>query len=630
MGEKIERLLKEAEELAQSGDLRAAKRCVEEVMQLTPSDSRSWIRLGTLQNGLRQPEAKLSFERATELDPTSAEAFAGLGWALEKADDGVAAVAAFRQSAALEPCASRYADLADQLWWAVGDRDEAEKVYRQALDFEPENTALLMSLGSTCRRTKPDEARRIYDRILEIEPAHPGAHAEIGLLLAESGDHEHAEEWVRRSLELDASDIWPHIYLSMILRSLDRMDEAVAAAQRACDVGPQDSEPQVYLARAYQGCGQSDEAEEHFRIAAEIDPRNTLTLQSLARFLAKTDRREEARRWLDQILTLEPDFKPASELEDLLDNPQATADSGPGVVESRLSAPRLRGKACRATDDGDLVEALRCLHRAVELEPCDARIWLHLGDVQYKSEHYDAAADSFRRAVELDPTAYTAHVGLGQSLQEVGECDQAVRAFEYAVAIKPNVTYAWVLLSAAQHEAGDKVAAEHSARKAVELEPEFDEALANLALAICDERPDEALELLRKAIAIDPAVAWVHGEMGHILYRRRQYVEAEQALRKSLALNDSQLRVHLYLARVLARLGREAEAHDEYLQVCAAEPCAAFPQYFLASFYRDTDRLEQSERCYHTAVENELDDPEAAYSLGSFLEERGDLSEAKK
>jgi Flp pilus assembly protein TadD len=80
-----------------------------------------------------------------------------------------------------------------------GELDVAERLFRQALDLEPNMAAALTNLGNLVyRQGELHEARSLYERALDHEPAQPEARYNLANLLEDLGDTELAISEMRR------------------------------------------------------------------------------------------------------------------------------------------------------------------------------------------------------------------------------------------------------------------------------------------------------------------------------------------------------------------------------------------------------------------------------------------------
>jgi tetratricopeptide (TPR) repeat protein len=98
----------------------------------------------------RLDEARALIERALELAPNDAFIVDSMGWVLYRQGDAQAAVAQLRRAWSLRPDAEIGAHLGEVLW-AAGERDEANRVWNEALREHPDNE----TLKKTLRRFRP-------------------------------------------------------------------------------------------------------------------------------------------------------------------------------------------------------------------------------------------------------------------------------------------------------------------------------------------------------------------------------------------------------------------------------------------------------------------------------------------
>ena len=110
-------------------------------------------------------------------------------------------------------------------------------------------------------------------------------------------------------------------------------------------------------------------------------------------------------------------------------------------------------------------------------------------------------------------------------------------------------------------------AAEAELKRAISLEPRNSEAHRLLAyIDITRGRFDEAIELLSRAIAIDPLHPWNYVVTGFATYRSGRLAAAEAAYRKALDIAPSDGKVHYLLGSVLLVRGQSAAALGEMEQ----------------------------------------------------------------
>lgn len=124
-----------------------------------------------------------------------------------------------------------------------------------------------------------------------------------GQLLARAGKNDEAEKAYRRAIELDAKIPESYLALVALLVQMDRASEAEKVLRQAQLQLPEDRTPMV-LAECYQILGNSASAEQYYLSALALKPESLPILRRVAEFYLRTDRPQQARKYLSQIVKL--------------------------------------------------------------------------------------------------------------------------------------------------------------------------------------------------------------------------------------------------------------------------------------------------------------------------------------
>ncbi len=123
------------------------------LIQVRPDHAHAYNALGYsfAERNLRLPEAKKLIERALELAPEDYYIVDSLGWVLYRQGDLKGAAAQLRRAYGARPDAEIGAHLGEVLW-VMGERSEADRVWKESLDVSPENETLLKTIKRLKRR----------------------------------------------------------------------------------------------------------------------------------------------------------------------------------------------------------------------------------------------------------------------------------------------------------------------------------------------------------------------------------------------------------------------------------------------------------------------------------------------
>ncbi len=200
------------------------------------------------------------------------------------------------------------------------------------------------------------------------------------------------------------------------------------------------------------------------------------------------------------------------------------------------------------------------------------------------AEENRKARDAFDRAIALDPKFALAYAMLGWTYAfdamngwaEAPEksLERAKALASQAIALDDSMPVAYFVRGLAYRELRDPVHAQVDAQKAIELDPNYASAHVLLAtLLYFNGRPQEGLDLMKRAIALNPKHPYNYGfHLGQAYFILGRYAEAIDAFNRVLESNPAAERVHLWLAAAYAQAGRAADAAWEVVQVRESNP----------------------------------------------------------
>jgi len=194
----------------------------------------------------------------------------------------------------------------------------------------------------------------------------------------------------------------------------------------------------------------------------------------------------------------------------------------------------------RGQDKRDLDKALSYSDQAIKLDANYAPAWAQRSQVLRtmanlalieNTEAFHRARESAQKAIALDPNLAAGYLAMAMV----------------------QINYDW-----------DWEGADVSLRKAGMLEPGSSEVLRDRAhLARVLGRVDEAIELYKQAIALDPLKANFCLALGYELYIGGRYEEARDALQRAQDLNPQVSSLHLTRGQILLSEGHPQEARAE-------------------------------------------------------------------
>jgi tetratricopeptide (TPR) repeat protein len=274
---------------------------------------------------------------------------------------------------------------------------------------------------------------------------------------------------------------------------------AVRAAGEAAARAPRSAACQLTLGEALDAFGERDRAEQAFLAAAAISPTDPRPIFQLGRIAEARRQVQVAIDRYRQALKLDPAFAPAA----------------------HYLASQLRSA-------GDYDEAVKLLLAALAREPANLSLRLNLAHTYLRKGDAARAADEFQKAIARSSDIAEAHYFLGRALESLKKDGEAEAALRTALSLDPHLTMAWYAL-AQLHEHGGK--RDDAARELKEFEsaralqdrikglrdqvakhPGDLQGLLDLGQALLErDQPREAMEVLRKALELDPSSTSARG-----------------------------------------------------------------------------------------------------------------------
>lgn len=139
---------------------------------------------------------------------------------------------------------------------------EAEELYRQQLEEDPENIALQGKLAASiaAQEGRAAEAQAIYNELLGRPDLDASTLMDIGVVLFQSEDFPRAAEAFERLTQLrpNSRDAWYN--RANALYAAENWEELVPVAERLIELDPLNYDASLILARAYRDSGQNDAA----------------------------------------------------------------------------------------------------------------------------------------------------------------------------------------------------------------------------------------------------------------------------------------------------------------------------------------------------------------------------------
>jgi Flp pilus assembly protein TadD len=216
----------------------------------------------------------------------------------------------------------------------------------------------------------------------------------------------------------------------------------------------------------------------------------------------------------------------------------------------------------------------------------------------------------------------------GIANERTGNYAGAVRTYQRGLAVEPENVELLNSLGFALFQQGKSEEAVATLAKALEVDPRHWKAHNNMALASVDLGELEVAEAhYRESLAIEPQAA-IYSDLGFVLERQGLTDEAVEMYRKSLELDPESATAHYNLGGSLARRGELAAAEGHFRAALAQKPSGQAHDGLGFVLWKQ-GRVDEAIASLHAAIEADPKHPAAYDHLGTILVEQGRLEEAE-
>jgi len=313
---------------------------------------------------------------------------------------------------------------------------------------------------------------------------------------------------------------------------------------------------------------------------------------------------------------------------------------------------------------GKTTDAERVWQAIVEADPKNAEALAHLGLLEARQEHYDAAIEFDRKALSINPDVPGLQLNLGLALFKAARFSEAIPAFQTELRKHPGDQRLTILIGMSHYGMGDYLvaipylqqAAAHDAdnlairltmahsclwskqyqcvldvgKEILALNPDSPEAdmLAGEAL---DEQGDldGAIAQFRAAVKANSKEPNAHFGLGYLLWKQSKYAEAAEQFKAETDNDPSQVQAHAYLGNSYLQLEQFDKAEPELLAAIGGDPKLMMAHRDLGIVYSQTGRNDLAVKALEQALGLDNQDSSTHFHLARIYRSMGRIDEAK-
>ena len=583
--------------LEKSGDIEGAADAYERAAELDAESADILSELGAMRWRHNRPDAAIAAaERALQRDADSEEANRILGMVYAGLVGGQRVTTRLPRD---PQTMARYAKNAI---------DHLEKARASASS----DAILLLVLGRLYVRTQAHEnAIEVLTKLLDEEPRSSQALQLLARAYDEAGRRADAIALLETATQRETrpSRILGELAELAELYEQDlRWADAVDAYEKAIEGRPRSGSIKRRLAAALLNAGETTRARDVLRELVEVRPTDAAGLYLLSDIERRLNNFEAAEATARRLMAIEPDgirgafalaqvFEQRREYRAVVETLEpAVAAARDGNMRPRQISSLLARVGFAYQEVGEFDQAIAILKEALELSPAALAFEVQLGQAYVVAHRFSEALESVRRAQGRHADSLNLSRLEAQALSGSGQLEQAVSVLKNAVDTHQDVPIAYVALADLYEDAGEFDAAhgvleragakfpedtsilfqlgavferqkqyrdaERVFRQVLSHDPQHASALNYLGYMLADrgERLEESVDLLRRAIAVDPhnpafldSLGWAYFKLNRLGLAEAHLQEASDQLTSNSVVQD-------HLGDLMYTLGRYREA----------------------------------------------------------------------
>jgi tetratricopeptide (TPR) repeat protein len=496
------------------------KLAIEQYQKVTAKDAKdveSWVVLGRLYRvDHNSVEEEKAYNEAIKADPGNEDALTGLALLYSDLGDTRRAIEKLKAVTDKNPSERTLALLA-RSYEDLRDYKSAAEALQRAVALAPDDLRLIAELADDLFRcNRLDEALHLYQQLAADDPHNPMPPLGISEIYRVQRDFAKARESLDKAKSLEPESLDVRIGEINLLEAEGKPNEAIASLKGLLDetarktYSAADAANRATLLNQLgvfcRNQGQYPQAVEAFRQIAPLEAKSAprAAVQIIETYRAAKDL-ESARKEADAALKKYPD-------ERLVQLTHASVVADLGKIDE--AAAEIRG-LMKGPDDRDMQ--------------------LELAQVYEKGKRYADMAPLLDQAEKLstsDDDKASVHFMRGAMYERMKKYDAAEAEF----------------------------------RKVLELDSDHAGAMNYLGYMLADRdvRLDEAYQLIKKAVDLDPQNGAYLDSLGWVYYRQGKLNEAEGQLLQALDHIGQDPTVHDHLGDVYFKLGKTKDAITQW------------------------------------------------------------------
>ncbi|XP_028811163.1 protein O-mannosyl-transferase TMTC1-like [Denticeps clupeoides] len=372
-----------------------------------------------------------------------------------------------------------------------------------------------------------------------------------------------------------------------------------------------------------------------FRSGIQTLPHNAKVHYNYANFLKDHGRNDEAVYHYRTALRLYPQHASAmNNLGTLTRHPEEAEGHYRRALEINPQHNRaLFNLGNLLKSQGKEEEAERMLLDSLRFGPHFADAYSSLASLYAEQKRFSEANEIYLRGIESCPDSSDLHNNYGVFLVDTGDSERAAVHYQHAVRLKPAHYVAMVNLGRLLRSANDNKEAESWYKRALQVTRKGDILTLLGALYYNTGRYEEALQVYREAVVLQPDSTEIYLALAQVLAMSGHSKEAEEMTTEIISKSSSCVECYRLLSAIYSKHGNHTQALDALDKALLQNPSDAAVRaelYFSkGNQLREMNQLDEAFESYKLAVELNPDQSQAWMNMGGIQHIKGDYSAAR-
>lgn len=506
-------------------DERALHLAMQEFQKVTekdPKDADSWATLGKLYAGSNDStNAEKAYNAALAVDPDNEEALTGLAMVYGNMGDTAKAIEKLKAANDKNPNPRSLMILAQAFEDQKNYKDAADTL-KKALELEPDNERLAGKLAEDLFKSgQYDEALKIYSALASAAPKEAAIPLRMADIYASKHDFVKAHEAIDKAKKIDPEALEPRFAEVQLFATESKYDQAIAGLKSILD--------------------------------------------DTARKIYSKDEQQQRAQWYEELGKLNVEARHYPEAVEAFKQMSVSKDTGP------LSATEVIETYQQAKD---YTNALREADEALKKFPDEYKVVRAHAAVVGDMGKADQAVKELRGMLN-GPNDRETLIALTETYEKAKRYDEAVKSLDDAQKLSTtdkDKAEIYFLRGALFERQKKYDVSEEAFRKVIAMDPEsagsgnYAGALNYLGYTLADRnvRLDEAYQMIKKAVDMEPDNGAYLDSLGWIYFRQGKLSDAEQTLVRAVDLTGQDPTVHEHLGDVYMKQGKTQDAITQW------------------------------------------------------------------